>query len=213
MTGLRWLRLGGRGVGLGGVGFGVGGFSLGGIELAGARLGDDVGAVLVEGFDLAVGVDLVSARCCEGDIAFGHADGVGVLVGLAFRVEAASLCERDIGLAQDGAAGLEGGGIGFGLRQGHIGSGDYCQILVLDEWHHQFIERSELPSHTEAFQQLALAVVTGDPSHYRPTAPPNTHWRHWPEAAGFKRTPLASRTATPKAVPGFERRRDHQQKT
>jgi hypothetical protein len=55
------------------------------------------------------------------------------------------------------------------------------EILVLDEWcHPEFIEHEEKPSDTEAFQQLALAVVTGDPKRYRPTLPPNTHWRNWP---------------------------------
>ena len=57
------------------------------------------------------------------------------------------------------------------------------EILVLDEWRHpEFIEQNEKPSDSEAFQQLALAVVTGDRSRYRPTLPPNTHWRNWPEA-------------------------------
>jgi hypothetical protein len=57
------------------------------------------------------------------------------------------------------------------------------EILVLDEWRHpEFIEQNEKPSDSEAFQQLALAVVTGDRSRYRPTLPPNTHWRNWLEA-------------------------------
>jgi len=56
------------------------------------------------------------------------------------------------------------------------------EILVLEEWRHpEFIEHEEKPSDSEAFQQLALAVVTGDIKRYRPTLPSNTHWRNWPE--------------------------------
>lgn len=68
----------------------------------------------------------------------------------------------------------------FEERRQNVGS-TLREILVLDEWRHpESIERNERPSDTQSFRQLALAAVTGDASHYRPTVAPNTHWRHWP---------------------------------
>jgi hypothetical protein len=52
-------------------------------------------------------------------------------------------------------------------------------ILRLDEWHHPDLARGEKPSDTECFQQIAEVLATGDPSRYRPTEPPNTHWSNW----------------------------------
>jgi hypothetical protein len=49
------------------------------------------------------------------------------------------------------------------------------QILQLEEWRHPDIDRSEPPSSTEAFRQLAEVLVARDPSLYRPTLVPNTH--------------------------------------
>jgi hypothetical protein len=55
-------------------------------------------------------------------------------------------------------------------------------ILQLNEWNHpDVVDDDSRPSGSETFQLLAGALVTGDPSHYRPTLPPNTHWRNWPE--------------------------------
>lgn len=56
------------------------------------------------------------------------------------------------------------------------------QLLVLDEWSHLDLDESAgpgRPSNSETFHQLARVLETGDLSHYRPTEPPNTHWRHW----------------------------------
>ena len=58
---------------------------------------------------------------------------------------------------------------------------DLPQILRLDEWEHSDAVREVLPSHTEFFPMLAKVLVTGDPSHYKPTKPPNTHWSNWLE--------------------------------
>lgn len=58
---------------------------------------------------------------------------------------------------------------------------EMTRILQLDEWHHPDITGSELPSATETFRQLADVLVTGDPSRYRATEDPNTHWKFWPE--------------------------------
>ena len=56
------------------------------------------------------------------------------------------------------------------------------QLMVLDEWHHPDVVRdTERPSTCETFRQLALVLISGDVSQYRPTLEPNTHWMHWPE--------------------------------
>ncbi len=56
------------------------------------------------------------------------------------------------------------------------------QVLQLNEWHHpDVVDDSCRPSGSETFQQLAEVLSTGDVSLYRPTLPPNTHWRNWPE--------------------------------
>jgi hypothetical protein len=57
---------------------------------------------------------------------------------------------------------------------------DLPQILHLEEWEHSDAVEDVLPSHTECFPMLAQVLVTGDPSHYKPTRPPNTHWSNWP---------------------------------
>lgn len=62
----------------------------------------------------------------------------------------------------------------------HVPS-DLVKILELDEWHHPDLVNDELPSQSEAFQQLARVLATGDVSLYRPTEIPNTHWSHWPD--------------------------------
>jgi hypothetical protein len=56
------------------------------------------------------------------------------------------------------------------------------QVLRLKEWHHPDLARDELPSESPTFQMIADVLVTGDPSHYLPSAEPNTHWRLWPES-------------------------------
>jgi hypothetical protein len=56
------------------------------------------------------------------------------------------------------------------------------QLLQLEEWSHpDVVDPDERPSGSEAFQQIARVLATGGPRHYRPTRPPNTHWRNWPE--------------------------------
>jgi hypothetical protein len=58
---------------------------------------------------------------------------------------------------------------------------DMVQILLLDEWNHPNLVEGELPSGSETFRQLAHVLADGDVDLYRPTVPPNTHWRNWPE--------------------------------
>lgn len=53
------------------------------------------------------------------------------------------------------------------------------KVIQLEEWHHVGQERWEKPSESETFQMLAKVLATGDPTGYRPSLPPNTHWSHW----------------------------------
>jgi hypothetical protein len=55
------------------------------------------------------------------------------------------------------------------------------KVLQVDEWHHPDIVSGESPSKVESFRQLANVLATGDVSKYKPTTPPNTHWKHWPD--------------------------------
>ena len=57
---------------------------------------------------------------------------------------------------------------------------DLEQILQLEEWHHPDLVSGERPSGSNTFRQLAEVLVTGDVARYRPSVPPNTHWRNWP---------------------------------
>ena len=55
-------------------------------------------------------------------------------------------------------------------------------ILQLDEWNHpDVVDDEKRPRGSEAFQQLARVLVTGDTSNYSPTQAPNTHWSNWPD--------------------------------
>jgi hypothetical protein len=59
---------------------------------------------------------------------------------------------------------------------------DMAQILQLEEWHHpNVVDNDDRPSGSEAFQQLAQILATGNVAFYQPSRPPNTHWRNWPE--------------------------------
>jgi len=58
-------------------------------------------------------------------------------------------------------------------------------LLQLEEWHHPDVVSDERPSSSETFQQLAQVLATGDAGFYRPTQPPNTHWRNWPEGGSL----------------------------
>lgn len=63
---------------------------------------------------------------------------------------------------------------------------DMPQIMQLEEWHHpNVVDDNDRPSGSEAFQQLAQVLVTGDLGFYRPSRPPNTHWRNWPEGGSL----------------------------
>lgn len=53
--------------------------------------------------------------------------------------------------------------------------------LRLEEWCHPDLAAGIKPSESKIFTTLAAAIESGDASQYRPTEPPNTHWRNWPE--------------------------------
>ena len=55
------------------------------------------------------------------------------------------------------------------------------ELLVLDEWRHPDLLRGEKPSTAAAFIAFADVLASGDVTRYAPTAPPNTHWSHWPD--------------------------------
>jgi hypothetical protein len=53
------------------------------------------------------------------------------------------------------------------------------EFLALDDWHHVDVSAGDAPSRSATFQALANAIAAGDPSAYKPTDPPNTHWSNW----------------------------------
>ena len=58
---------------------------------------------------------------------------------------------------------------------------ELTQILQLEEWHHPDLAGEETIHDSVTFAALADALVSGKASEFKPTMPPNTHWRHWPE--------------------------------
>ncbi|MEU1618435.1 hypothetical protein ABZ479_14205 [Streptomyces sp. NPDC005722] len=60
--------------------------------------------------------------------------------------------------------------------------GDLPVLLRLDEWHQPEDLGEVMPAGCETFRMMAEVLDSGDPSRYRPTLPPNTHWSHWPDA-------------------------------
>jgi hypothetical protein len=41
------------------------------------------------------------------------------------------------------------------------------------------------PSSYETWQLIAKVIVANDPKQYKPTLPPNTHWRNWPDSGSM----------------------------
>jgi uncharacterized protein DUF7003 len=61
---------------------------------------------------------------------------------------------------------------------------DLPEVLRLDEWHQpDIIDRQ--PSETETYRLLAEVLATANPTRYRPTLPPNTHWSNWPDSGSL----------------------------
>ncbi|MFJ8110088.1 DUF7003 family protein [Streptomyces sp. NPDC096132] len=59
---------------------------------------------------------------------------------------------------------------------------DLPPLLRLEEWNQPEELYEVTPGAHETFRMLAEVLDSGDPSRYRPTLPPNTHWSNWPEA-------------------------------
>ncbi len=55
-------------------------------------------------------------------------------------------------------------------------------ILQLEQWNHPDVSGGELPSSSETFKQVAVAIESGSAKSYQPCQKPNTHWKNWPEA-------------------------------
>ncbi|EHQ04973.1 DUF7003 family protein [Leptonema illini] len=55
-------------------------------------------------------------------------------------------------------------------------------VMQLEEWNHPDVaDDSHRPGVSETFQQLAEVLVSGDLKVYKPSLPPNTHWKNWPD--------------------------------
>lgn len=50
---------------------------------------------------------------------------------------------------------------------------------AMQEW------ESSRPSSYETWQQLAKVLATGEPRHYQPSLPANTHWSNWPDSGSL----------------------------
>ena len=50
-------------------------------------------------------------------------------------------------------------------------------LLTIDEWDHPDFDTP--PSRTEAFPRIAAVLASGDPSQWRPSKNPNSHWSKW----------------------------------
>jgi hypothetical protein len=56
------------------------------------------------------------------------------------------------------------------------------EFLRLDAWTHPDLAAGERPSEIESFRQIADVLVSGNPTSYRSTTEPNTHWSNWPDS-------------------------------
>jgi len=68
------------------------------------------------------------------------------------------------------------------------------ELMQMDQWHHRQWyyyppghppEIGDAPSSYETFRLIADVLATRDPSRYRPTLAPNSHWSNWPEAGAL----------------------------
>jgi len=62
---------------------------------------------------------------------------------------------------------------------------DLPLLLQIDEWDHPRLLEGELLSSCESFKLIARVLAKRDPSEYRPTEPPNTHWSLWPQSGSL----------------------------
>jgi hypothetical protein len=57
----------------------------------------------------------------------------------------------------------------------------FTPLLQINEWYHPDITGGELPSDTETFKMIEAVLLKGDPTLYKPSMKPNTHWSNWPD--------------------------------
>lgn len=63
---------------------------------------------------------------------------------------------------------------------------DIPLVLRLEEWAHPTdMWEGHAPSSYIVFRELARVLDSGDPSHYRLTAAPTTHWSNWPDSGSL----------------------------
>lgn len=59
---------------------------------------------------------------------------------------------------------------------------DIPKLLQLEEWRHPVVYEDttlESPAECEVFKLIAKVIETQDPTFYKPTEKPNTHWSNW----------------------------------
>ncbi|MDJ1498579.1 hypothetical protein QNI19_36935 [Cytophagaceae bacterium DM2B3-1] len=56
--------------------------------------------------------------------------------------------------------------------------------IQADTWNKEEWETNR-PGSYETWQLIAKVIVTNDPTHYKPTLQPNTHWIHWPDSGSL----------------------------
>lgn len=76
----------------------------------------------------------------------------------------------------------------------HLPSG-LPELMTIDQWHHRYWYYShapnnagpigDAPSSYETYRLIAEVLATRDPSRYRPTLKPNSHWSNWPQAGSL----------------------------
>jgi hypothetical protein len=61
---------------------------------------------------------------------------------------------------------------------------DLPRLLQLEEWNQPDPFQAP-PSQSETCQLIAVVLESLDPSRYRPTLAPNTHWSNWPDSGSL----------------------------
>lgn len=70
-----------------------------------------------------------------------------------------------------------------------------AELMKIDEWYHRswyYMHGSsdpgpvgDAPSSYETYRLIAAVLASRDPSRYRPTLKPNSHWTNWPQAGSL----------------------------
>ena len=62
---------------------------------------------------------------------------------------------------------------------------NYKHKKMMDDKYNKEAWENDRPSSYETWQLIAKVIVNKDASYYKPTLPPNTHWRYWPESGAL----------------------------